>query len=98
MAVELTHLGVVLEVLEDCDPLRLGGGAVDVGLVQALGVVLQRVHVVTEWVRRDTAVGQLDRRHKPGSRYMITIFPTRIRLRTVRYLPTDLIQHLMQFF
>jgi len=56
MAVELTHLGVVLEVLEDCDPLRLGGGAVDVGLVQALGVVLQRVHVVTERVTRDTAV------------------------------------------
>ena len=41
-------LRVVLEVLEDGDSLGLGGGPVDVGLVQALGVVLQRVHIVAK--------------------------------------------------
>ena len=36
------HLGIVLEVLEDADPLRLGGRPVDVRLVQPDRVVLNK--------------------------------------------------------
>lgn len=41
-------LGVVLKVLEDLYSLRLAGRAVDVGLVQGRGVVLEGVNVVRE--------------------------------------------------